>query len=385
MLVEIHMLHNYAPNNLNRDDTGSPKRCNFGGYPRARVSSQSLKYAIRKSPIFQETMKDFGIGIRTRHLPDLVKEKLIERGISEDFAIEAAQKATGFGNKDAKETKDYKTKQIMFFSQADIEKVTDVIEKAIKNSKDIADFKKKKAKDLQNEIKKMGIIPITADISLFGRMITSEAFVDKEASMQVAHAISTNKIFNEFDFFTAVDDLQQRGGDMEDQGSAMMGDIEFNSSCFYKYFSFDTEQFIDNFESKNDSELRNLMVKTIEAFLKAAIFTSPSGKQNTFAAHQLPAVVAVVVRPMKCPVSFANAFVSPASPYGKKDLEEVSVEKLVNHINTLSKRFNLEATHQFWFEGRDFNNLEESIPKNFEKKENIQELVDSLTSVLQGD
>lgn len=385
MLVEIHMLHNYAPNNLNRDDTGSPKRCNFGGYPRARVSSQSLKFAIRRSPIFQEIMKEHGIGIRTRHLPEIVKEKLLERGISEEFATAAAQKATGFGNKDAKETKDFKTKQIMFFSQADIEKVTDIMEKAINESKDVKDFEKKQAKDLQKELKNLGLIPITPDISLFGRMITSEAFVDKEASMQVAHAISTNKIYNEFDFFTAVDDLQQRGGDMEEQGSAMMGDIEFNSSCFYKYFSFDTEQFMDNFETEKDENLKKLMTATIEAFLKAAIFTSPSGKQNSFAAHQLPAVVAVVVRPMKCPVSFANAFVSPASPYGKKDLEEVSVEKMVNHINVLSKRFNLEAGHQFWFEGRDFPNVNPSVPDNFEKKETVQELIDSLTSALQGD
>ncbi|WP_457557384.1 type I-E CRISPR-associated protein Cas7/Cse4/CasC [Candidatus Harpocratesius sp.] len=385
MLVEIHMLHNYAPNNLNRDDTGSPKRCNFGGYPRARLSSQSLKYAIRKSPIFKEAMKEAGMGIRTRHLPEKIKEKLLERGISEEFAVEAAKKATGFGNKDAKETTDFKTKQIMFFSQADIEKVTDIMEKAIKSSKDVAAFKKKKAKDLQNEIKKIGVIPITPDISLFGRMITSEAFVDKEASMQVAHAISTNKIFNEFDFFTAVDDLQHRGGEMEDQGSAMMGDIEFNSSCFYKYFSFDTEQFISNFEEGKNEEVKKLMVKTIEAFLKAAIFTSPSGKQNTFAAHQLPALVAVVIRSMKCPVSFANAFVSPASPFGKKDLEEVSVEKLIEHINTLSKRFNLEAAHQYWFEGRDFNNIDPSIPEGFEKKESINDLIKALTTALQGD
>ena len=35
-------------------------------------------------------------------------------------------------------------------------------------------------------------------------MITSDAFLDVQAAMQVAHAISTNKVDREFDYFTAV-------------------------------------------------------------------------------------------------------------------------------------------------------------------------------------
>ncbi|BFL39669.1 type I-E CRISPR-associated protein Cas7/Cse4/CasC [Agathobaculum sp. NSJ-28] len=31
MLYEIHMIKNYPPTNLNRDDTGVPKICMFGG------------------------------------------------------------------------------------------------------------------------------------------------------------------------------------------------------------------------------------------------------------------------------------------------------------------------------------------------------------------
>ena len=31
MLIQIHMLQNYAPANLNRDDTGAPKDAIFGG------------------------------------------------------------------------------------------------------------------------------------------------------------------------------------------------------------------------------------------------------------------------------------------------------------------------------------------------------------------
>ena len=47
MFVEIHILQNFAPSNLNRDDTGMPKDCEFGGYRRARISSQCFKRAVR--------------------------------------------------------------------------------------------------------------------------------------------------------------------------------------------------------------------------------------------------------------------------------------------------------------------------------------------------
>ena len=49
MLIEVHILQNHAPSNLNRDDTGSPKEAVFGGYKRARISSQCLKRSIRRS------------------------------------------------------------------------------------------------------------------------------------------------------------------------------------------------------------------------------------------------------------------------------------------------------------------------------------------------
>ena len=42
MLIEIHMIQNHGPSNLNRDDLGAPKTCLFGGVTRARISSQCL-------------------------------------------------------------------------------------------------------------------------------------------------------------------------------------------------------------------------------------------------------------------------------------------------------------------------------------------------------
>ena len=49
MFLDLHILQSFAPANLNRDDTGAPKECVFGGTRRARISSQSLKRAIREA------------------------------------------------------------------------------------------------------------------------------------------------------------------------------------------------------------------------------------------------------------------------------------------------------------------------------------------------
>src|SRR5690606_41674917 len=51
MFVELHLIQNFAPSNLNRDDTNNPKDCEFGGHRRARLSSQSLKRASRRMPV----------------------------------------------------------------------------------------------------------------------------------------------------------------------------------------------------------------------------------------------------------------------------------------------------------------------------------------------
>src|SRR6476661_11174246 len=49
MKLELHIIQSFAPSNLNRDDTGSPKDCEFGGVRRARISSQCWKRAMRLS------------------------------------------------------------------------------------------------------------------------------------------------------------------------------------------------------------------------------------------------------------------------------------------------------------------------------------------------
>lgn len=361
MLIEIHLLQNHAPSNLNRDESGSPKECVFGGVKRARISSQCLKRSIRRSAIFQEELKG-NLARRTRRLPELVRGRLEEAGISQELAAVAAKKTSGFGTEAGSETEAnkktglYDTRQTMFLTDADVQAVTEVMLEACRKEGSAAKLEKVAAKDLQARATQAGFRRMTVDIALFGRMITSSAFRDVEAAAQVAHALSTHKVDTEFDYFTAVDDLLGASENEEDAGADMIGDVEYNSACYYKYFSLDMQGIVDNLTGKSflrreapEEEVREageLAAHTVESFLRSAIFASPSGKQNSFAAHQLPALVLIEARPYPTPISYANAFVKPARPGEGRDLVRASMDNLKEHVEALTGGFGLRSARR---------------------------------------
>jgi len=358
MLIEIHLLQNHAPSNLNRDDTGSPKDCVFGGVRRARISSQCLKRTIRRSEAFQTAMAGH-LAKRTRRLPELVRRRLLEKGISPDMAAAAAQKVTGFGTSDGREkgvnkkTGEFETAQTMFLTEADIAAVTDVMREACQSAGTVAALNGLKAVDLQAKARPQGFRPISVDVALFGRMTTSEALRDVEAAAQVAHALSTHKVEPEYDYFTAVDDLAGTAEEEEDAGADMIGDVEFNSACYYQYLSIDFKGLCDNLTGarlgrpnvteEDRKAAQHLGSRAMAALIRAAVTVAPTGKQNTFASHTRPAAVLVEVRPARTPVSYANAFVDPARAGKGDDLVRDSVRKLAAHVEALTRGFNLQA------------------------------------------
>lgn len=347
MLMEVHMLKNYPATNLNRDETGSPKTCLFGGYTRGRISSQCLKRSWRTSDVFQQQIGAENLGVRTRKFPQLVCDALKEMGVAEDMLQELQPKLSGFGNKEGKENKDGSTTaQVMFFAPRDIQKVAEAIKDILDNCADRKAVKKLKAKDLQAAINDAKVRPVTLDIALFGRMVTSNAFRDVEASMQVAHAISTNKVMLESDYFTAMDDLLS-GDTMEESGSAMIGDTDYNSSCYYIYASLDTDALKENLKYTENAE--ELIQKAIPALLRTMAMTNPSGKQNSFAGHVLPSAMMIEIKQDKIPVNLVNAFVEPVCPKREVDLIQNSIQKLADEADAVVDDFALSVDQRLWF------------------------------------
>lgn len=377
MLIEIHMLKNYPPVNLNRDDGGAPKSCFFGGVQRGRISSQCLKRSWRTS----ETFRSLGsFGIRTRSMPAIVGERLTAMGVAPEFVEEAEKKLTGIANKEGTENKKGSiTAQIVFYSDEEIDRIAEAVKAAIEQDGTLKTFANRKPKEFEQLKACAKDKPITADIALFGRMVTSEYFADVDAAMQVAHAISTHAVNRESDYFTAVDDILGQSND-DSTGAGMIGDVDYNSCCYYEYAALDTDILRDNLQNCPDREA--LVEKLIPVLLRAMAYTNPSGKQNTFAGQVLPELVMVECKADKIPLSYVNAFEEPVSAWGNRpDLVKNSIKKLTEHVDCMDKAYELPVLHRAFFAPR----FAEIHPEACEHFYQFSTLTKACTSWLQED
>lgn len=377
MLYEIHMIKNYPPTNLNRDEMGAPKTGMFGGALRGRISSQCFKRSWRTSELFRSEIGAEDLGIRTRQLPQLVAEELRRRSVQEEYLTELLPKLSAFGNKDGKENKkgNY-TAQMVFYAPQDIAAVADAVERRLADCAALKDVKAIKGKELQDMVTGADIRPVTLDIALFGRMVTSNAFADVEAAMQVAHAISTNKVVMESDYFTAMDDLL-RGDTMEESGSGMIGDIDYDSSCYYLYASLDTDALRSNLQYADNPDA--LVRKAVPALLRTMALTNPSGKQNSFAGHVLPSAMLIECKQTKIPVSLVNAFTEPVQPNRQGDLVKNSIARLAEEANQTGRAFGLPVEKRLWF---CVDRYQEIAPENAAVCKTFAELVEQAEQAL---
>ncbi len=299
MFIEIHILQNFAPSNLNRDDTGNPKDTEFGGVRRARISSQCIKRAIRFDPVFARTTA-VEPAMRTRWMNRLLKEELVKAGKDETTAQAAADSLVAqYCKLDNK-----RTSVLLYVSKSEVEQMTrellavwDQVVNGPENEKKRA--VEQIAKNLFKNLKDRTSAP---DIALFGRMLAEKPELNIDAACQVAHAVSTHRVSMDLDFYTAVDDLTAD----DESGAGMMGVTGFNSACFYRYARIDWEQLVSNLAG--DSALAK---KTVEGFLRAAIAAIPSGKQNSFAAQNPPDFLLGVLRRDGQSWALTNAFEKP--------------------------------------------------------------------------
>jgi CRISPR system Cascade subunit CasC len=349
-LIEIHALQNFAPSNLNRDDTGAPKDAFFGGTRRARVSSQCLKRSVRG--YFKEQNKDW-VADRTKRIVDALKKRMSaklkdQKSFTEENlvkAIEVAVSSLG-SNKKVKVDKEKKTDVLLFLSPREI----DSLEKVITES--LVELLKAKPSDqvvksLNDAIDGENRSRLSVDVALFGRMLAVMPEKNQYAACQVAHAISTHSVEREFDFYTAVDDLKPE----DTAGADMMGTVEFNSACFYRYAVVDWETLVANLQ--NDKELA---IKGLRGFLEGFVVAEPTGKQNTFAAHNPPEFVAVTVRRNAAPRNLANAFETAVRVRKDESLTRKSAEELVKKAKALQAVFGgAEQTFVLNLPGIDLN------------------------------
>lgn len=378
--IQLHMLKAHAASNMNRDDTGRPKELVFGGANRLRLSSQSIKRALRMGQHFDTFRQDAADKfkatrlLRTTMLPTVVVEALEARG--RHFATPAerkivAQAVADLFKKEKDETSEKKdTKgqdsekkdalpksQLLALSEKEIEEIVDCLFQASETTDATgslsADWAKKAITAFRDARKKRASRgDLSPEIQLFGRMVTNDSYADVDSPLQIAHAFTTHEVKIERDYWTGVDDLKQM---TDQQGSGMLDIRRYASGVFYHYACLDVDLLTDNlrkaFVDLDADALETLVIGMIETFFKAYLTENPTGLQNSFASHAYAQAVMAEVG-TACPYSAADTFETAVVPeYGKSGHLDGSKARLVAWEQARQDLYGTDAFGQMYTAG----------------------------------
>jgi CRISPR system Cascade subunit CasC len=344
--LELHILQSFPVTCLNRDDVGAPKSALFGGVQRARVSSQCWKRAHRE--MLHDMDGSLFAANRTRFLVRALEEAF--RGKTEDgqkARLLALAAADAIGTLDSPEKGNVKT--LLFFSPKELEGVVAAMLEIDFGNDLCAAFdesaekkaREKALKVVQEKSKKAmkafgGKVKDVADIALFGRMVADDHSLMVEGAGMFSHAISTHKVSNEIDFFSAVDDLNKEG----DEGAGHIGSLEFNSACYYRYIALNLDLLRDEKHLAHFSDEERKSV--VDAFIRASILAVPNARKNSMMGFNPPEYVLGTLREGQ-PVSLVNAFEEAVRPKGKGYVQE-SIAKLEQKFQWMEKTYGFKPS-----------------------------------------
>ncbi|MEJ2045695.1 MAG: type I-E CRISPR-associated protein Cas7/Cse4/CasC [Reinekea sp.] len=330
--INYHVLISHSPSCLNRDDMNMQKDAIFGGKRRVRISSQSLKRAIRKSDYYQSNIGD--ASIRTIHLEKLRAE--LHSALAEQFSAEIIDKTLHLlSGKEIDDSEKISADSVSPWVLGEVAWFCEQVQQADADGLD--DNKLKKA--LKDQLTAMhSNLSQGVDVALSGRMATSGLMSELgkvDGALSIAHAITTHTVESDVDWFTAVDDLQE-------MGSGHLGTQEFSSGVFYRYASLNLKQLQENLGGAD----RQTALE-IAAHLGHMLATEvPGAKQHSFAAFN-PADL-VMVSFSDIPVSLANAFEAPVKADYQGGYLTNSVKELNDYWTKVANGYGIAAsTAQF--------------------------------------
>ena len=351
-LIELHILQSFPVSCLNRDDVGSPKTAVFGGINRARLSSQSLKRAIREFAQDNLPAARFG-GERTKLIVQPLADALKKHGVTD--AKTALDHAKNIADKLAKldaKSEDPKVGTLTFLAPSEIDSIASQVTALLKDNPKSKDYEK----NLDKFCKQAGLLD-GADIALFGRMVASLPSLTLEGAAMFSHGLSTHKADNDLDFFSAVDDRKPKE---DDAGAGMIGTLEFSSAVYYRYAALNLDLLADA------DHLGKLSVderrQVVAAFIRSTLMAVPGARKNSMNANTLPGYVLGIFKSTGQPVQLINAFEEPVRPKSGLLAESVSALKL--HHESLKKTWDITCETEVALPDVNLNAFCEALTKH---------------------
>lgn len=292
LYLDLNAIQTYGPNCVNRDDAGLPKTVVYGGAPRARISSQSLKRAIREAT---NLAKPKTRSMRTIILPRLIADGLKRRdpALDDKTAMDKALAAVDMlGLSVNKDDAEPTLNVAVFLGHDTLERIIDQAAAPEPDADTLRDI-------LEGDL--------NPDVALYGRMSAENKRFTVDGAVQVAHAVGVAPMDMQFDYYTLKDD-------MKDGGAPMMDTIAFDAATFHRYATVNLTQL--------EARLgREAMVDTVLAFTRAFALAAPSGRGHGFAHHTTPSLLMADLTSR--PLSRVAAYATPCA-----DTPEAAVERL---------------------------------------------------------
>lgn len=324
--IQLHLLTSYPAANLNRDDLGRPKTLVYGGAERIRISSQSLKRAIRGSEAFATAVGP-ALGVRTQGFAAKLVSELEARGLDHNQAVARVEAVIEHDRIGKVSRGKARTEQLVHLGPDEQARLSALAD-------DLAAGPPKAMREALVLLQ----APRAADIAMFGRMLADNPRFNVDAAVQVAHAFTTHRGVVEDDYYTAVDDLS----DSQTASAAFMGVSQFSSGLFYGYVCVDADLLRRNLA--ND---RGLAAAAVEGLVAAAMTVSPRGRQGSFASRARASFALVEVGD-EAPRTLASAFQHPVGERpGETDQLAASIARLrdlkADFSRVYGERFAAEA------------------------------------------
>ncbi|MGK5530153.1 type I-E CRISPR-associated protein Cas7/Cse4/CasC [Streptomyces sp. URMC 129] len=332
LYIDVHILQTVPPANLNRDDNGNPKEAYFGGVRRSRVSSQAWKRATRK--LFTEELPEEQLGTRTKRIASELAKRLVAQtpGLGNEQADRlAVSLLKPLGIKAGRKAEE--TAYLLFYGHRQLNDIAGLVagragELAALDDKALA--AELDALPVREQLRQHHPI----DVALFGRMVADIPALNVDAATQVAHALSTHAVELESDYYTAVDDKNEK----DETGAGMIGTVGFNSATLYRYATVGVHQLAANLAEPER------VVTAARLFVDAFARSMPTGHGNTFAHRTRPSLVAVVVRDDQ-PVNLVSAFERPVSSAVGSGIAAGSARRLAREFQTAVEQWGDEPGH----------------------------------------
>lgn len=262
--LTLHIVSDIPWSNLNRDDTGLPKRMKQGGVSRGLLSSQSIKRGAR----VRYEAKTLDLTVRSTNLGDVVCARALEINpeIDEAKAKAAANKSIRLLN--AKSDSDDAKKSSVWMSAEEIETLAANI---AADGGGAVDF---------IEEGRTGSLAIAA----FGRMFANQPDLTTEAAIAVSPAVATHLSLIETDYFTTADESRTAE---QGRGAGHVGVAHYTSGVFYRTVTIDRNQLKRTWTGFDAKDVETKLSQLVTSL----IYGMPRGKENSTAPFVTPVLV----------------------------------------------------------------------------------------------